>query len=100
MKISLILYFRYFSKIVTDFRSVVATPTVRGLTWSGEIVNYEYDHPQRRLYVTSSYTDRQGYDWYMKYYNIVGTFSDQRYVTDWRKTLQDFMMAYERYING
>ncbi len=91
---------KYFSKIVTDFRSVVVHPTVRGLTWSGEIVNYEYDRPQKRLYVTHGYSDMQGYDWYMKHHNIISTFSDQRYSTDWAKTVQDFMIAYEKYISG
>ncbi len=41
----------YFSKIVADFRSVVAYPTLRGLTWNGEIVNLEYKSHEKSLYM-------------------------------------------------
>ena len=91
---------RYFSKVVADFRSVVQFPTVRGLTWSGDIVNYEYDSRQKRLYVTQAYQGGQEYHWYMRDYNIVSTFVDQRYAPDWSKTMQDFVKAYEQYLNG
>ncbi len=45
----------YFSKIVADFRSVVVYPTWRGLTWNGEIVNFEYKRHEKRLYMLHGY---------------------------------------------
>ena len=91
---------KYFSKVVCDFRTVVEQPTMRGLTWENQIVNFEYENPDGKLYVIHGYKDRIEYDHYMSFYNIMGTFTDQRYAEVWRDRVQTFIQAYEQYLKG
>ncbi len=61
----------------TCVKSVVAYPTLRGLTWNGETVNFEYKRHKKRWYMLHGYHyDTGQYEQYMRPFNLVGIFRD------------------------
>lgn len=93
---------KYFSKVIADFRRDVDCVTMRGLTWTGNIVTVKPEQDDDGLCVicpVSSYTDYAIQERYNKSYELIQTFYDQRYHDGWKTQVQWLCKRYKSYLN-
>ncbi len=50
-----------------------------------------------RRVCTCYHYDRGQYEQYLRTFNLMGTFSDQKYSTESTETIQEFIKVYEQY---
>ena len=88
----------YFGKIIADFRSVLEHPTIRGITHSGDIVNFEFENKDKDNFWVEYGLD--GGRSYYENYRIMGHFNDQRYSDAWADHVQHLINEYEHHLNS
>ena len=85
----------YFSKIIADFRTKIPYVTMRGLTWSGNVVWYSEKAPDCKFGILDRETDEESYQ---ESYNLIQMFCDQRFNTGWDEYVQKTVYAYHKYL--
>lgn len=91
--------FIHFSKVTADFRSELEFMTMRGLTYTGEIVCFERNNLKEPFYVLYEFDENDLYnDDYGDAMHWMSKFYDQRIMNSWVQETRALCICWEHYM--